>query len=68
MPELIALASLDLDCPEESLSWNCVDSVCVEDEWPGGDTTIVTGCDREAVYMFRRGRWHMTRLDGVDRF
>jgi hypothetical protein len=67
MPELIRLASLDLDCPEPSLSWNCPDGVCIEDQWPGNSTTIVSGCMREAIYKFQRGRWRATSLDGVER-
>lgn len=67
MPELLHLASLDLGCPEELLSWNCVDA-CIEDDWPAGNTTIVVGCDHEVIYKFRLGRWRMTTFDGVERW
>jgi hypothetical protein len=67
MPELIGLASADLDCPRESVAWTCPDDVCVEDAWPGDSTTLVHACGHEATYRYQRGRWVMMTLDGVGR-
>jgi hypothetical protein len=56
MPELVELAAIDLECPRDSVSWDCPDA-CIEDAWPGDSTTIVRGCGRVATYRFKGGHW-----------